>query len=152
MRSSRAANPRPARSNCAVPSASRRALRVRIRPIGLWRWCRWTRRRRLRHGRLFTRRGGPAVLAAVNPGPLDPARIGIEHFGLERLRSGHQFAAHRNMAGADDQITAEGVDLLCGVTDVELIADDGADVVEAGAAVGEKRAVALPHDGRHLAL
>src|SRR5579862_4501990 len=128
-RSNHAASPRPARSNCAAPSASRRALRVRIRPVGLRRWRR-TRRRRLQRYGLFAHRGGPAILAAVNSRPLDPARIGIEHFGLERLRAGYQFAAHRHMAGADDQITAERVDFLRGVADVEFVADDGTDVVE----------------------
>ena len=47
------------------------------------------------------------------------------------------------MAGLGDQITAERVDLLRHLADIELFADRGADVVEAGAARGQERAVAL---------
>ena len=49
-----------------------------------------------------------------------------------------------------DQIAAERLDLLAGLADDELLADHGADVVEAGAGVGDEGIVGLPHDRRRL--
>ena len=56
------------------------------------------------------------------------------------------------MAGSDDEIAAERVDFACRLADIELFADGGADVIEAGAAVGHERAVALRRDRRQLVL
>ena len=52
------------------------------------------------------------------------------------------------MTGFGDEVTAERVDFLRDVADVELAADCGAYIIEAGAAVGQKRAVALLGDRR----
>ena len=56
------------------------------------------------------------------------------------------------MSGADDKIAAERIDFLRGFADIELVADHGANIVEAGAAVGQERAVALARHRRHLIL
>jgi len=77
-----------------------------------------------------------AVLAEINFGALDPAWIGVEDFSLKRFRPGHELAANGHMAGFNDEIAAERVDFLGDVADIELAADRGAHVVEAGAAIG----------------
>ena len=92
----------------------------------------------------------PAVFAAIDLHPLDPARIGVEHFGFECFRAGNELAAHRHMAGAHHQIAAQRVDVLCGFADVEFVADHGAHVIEAGAADGDERSVALARHRRCL--
>ena len=51
------------------------------------------------------------------------------------------------MACAHDQISAERVDFLRGVADVEFLADHCAHVVETGAAGGQERAVVLSRHG-----
>ena len=97
-------------------------------------------------------RAGPAVLAAIDFHPLHPARIGVEHLGLESGRTRHQLAAHRHVSGAHDQIAAERIDFLRRVADVELLADHGAHIFEARAPGGEERAVALARHRRRLRL
>src|SRR5580698_8998873 len=101
-RSDGAASPRTAQWHGSA--ASRRSRRVRFgfvarrrRPGG----------RRAHQRRQFARGGGTAILAKINPRALDAARIGVKHFGLERLRSGNEFSAHRDMPGLDDEIAAE---------------------------------------------
>ena len=79
---------------------------------------------------------GTAILAAINFDPLDPARVGVEHFGFEVLWSGHQFAAYRYVAGSDHQITAERVDFARGLAEVEFVRRSRPGPLEAGAAVG----------------
>ena len=56
------------------------------------------------------------------------------------------------MAGFGDEVTAERIDFLGDIADIELAADRGAHVIEAGAAVGQKRAVALLADRRAFLL
>ena len=48
------------------------------------------------------------------------------------------------------EIAAEGFDFLAGLAGDELLADHRADVVEAGARVGDEGIVRLPHDRRRL--
>ena len=48
------------------------------------------------------------------------------------------------------QIAAEGFDFFAGLAGDEVLADHRADVVEAGARVGDEGIVGLPHDRRRL--
>ena len=82
--------------------------------------------------------------------PLDAPRIGIEHLDLEIAGTGNDFAAHRQPADMGDEIAAERLDFLAGFAGDEILADHGADVVEAGARVGDEGIVRLPHDRRRL--
>ena len=82
--------------------------------------------------------------------PLDAPRIGIEHFDLEIAGAGNDFAAHRQAADMGHEIAAQRFDFLAGLAGDEILADHGADVVEAGARVGDEGIVRLPHDRRRL--
>ena len=50
----------------------------------------------------------------MNSNLLDPAGIGIQHFDLEALGAGHQFAAKRKPADLRHEIAADGIDLRRG--------------------------------------
>ncbi len=78
-----------------------------------------------------------------NAHALDAARIGIEYFEFEQAGPGDQFAAQRQPSGARDQITAERIDFLGGVADVEVVADNADDVLDLGARIGDVGAVGL---------
>ena len=56
------------------------------------------------------------------------------------------------MTGFGDQIAADRIDLFGDLADVELFADRCANILEAGAAIGQERAVVLPRDRRALRL
>src|SRR5205814_8444332 len=100
----------------------------------------------------FARPGRPAILAEVNLNAFDSARIGVEDFSLEWFGPGDEFAANRHMAGLGNEITAKRVDFLGDVADIELAADRGAHIIEVGAAIGQKRPVALLGNRRALLL
>ena len=106
------------------------------------RWC--VRRRPSRSARVAAR----SRRAAVDPHPLDPARIGIEHLDFERPGPGTSSPRTGRRPIWRHQIAAERVDFVRRLADVEFRADDGGDVFEAGARIGEERAVGLPHDRR----
>src|ERR1700686_3719461 len=115
------ASPTTERSRELDPSASRRARGVRIRrvwPIGfIARGCGPGGRCPYRR-RQVAQTGRTTILAQINSSPLDAARVGVEHFGLERLRPGDEFATDRHMAGFGDEVAAERIDLLRDLTDV----------------------------------
>src|SRR5271163_83489 len=113
--------------------------------MGVFARRRWSRGLPARRRRQLARAGWTTILAEIDFDALDPPWIGIEHFGLERLRPGHQFAAHRYVAGFGHQITAERVDFVGHLADIVFFADRRAHVFKTGAAIGKKRAVALPH-------
>src|SRR5271154_239489 len=93
---------------------------------------------------LRTRRG--AFLAGADAQPLDAARIGIEHFDFKIAGPGNDFAAHRQPSDMGHEIAAQRLDFLAGFAGDEILADHGADVVEAGARVGDEGVIRLPHD------
>ena len=95
-------------------------------------------------------RGARAFLAGGDAQPLDAPRIGIEHFDFEIAGTGNDFAAHRQAADMGDEIAAQRLDFFAGFAGDEILADHGADVVEAGARVGDEGIVRLPHDRRRL--
>ena len=90
----------------------------------------------------------PARLAAMDFHLFHAARIGVEHFDLERARARHQFAAHRHAAGLGDEIAAERIDVLERFADIEARADHRDHFLELGARIGDERAVGLAHDAR----
>ena len=83
---------------------------------------------------------------------MSDTRDDSEDFSLKRFRARHQFAANGHMAGLGHEVTPERIDFPRDVADVELAADRGAHIIEAGAAVGQKRAVALLGNRRALLL
>src|SRR5215475_11218163 len=74
--------------------------------------------------------GRRRALAAIDAQPLQAPRIRIEHLDLEVARPGHELAAHRYAADLHEQIAAECIDLLGGVADVELGAEDRRHVLQ----------------------
>src|SRR5262245_47048998 len=151
MQSIAASNPRPARCCGPVYLASRSTRGVWIGAGGLVALGRGARRYGPQRRRL-TRTCRPAILAQINLTELAPARTGLTALSLKRFRTRHQFAANGHVAGFGDEVTAESVDFLGDVADVELAADCGAHIIQVGAAIGQKRAVGLPNDPRALLL
>jgi hypothetical protein len=91
-----------------------------------------------------------ALLAGGDPKPLDPPRVGVEHFHLEIARTGNDLATHGQAADVTDEIAAQRLDFLAGLAGHEILADHRADVFEAGARVGDEGVVGLPYDCRRL--
>ena len=95
-------------------------------------------------------RGAGRSLRVPMRSALDAARIGIEHLDLEIAGTGNHFAAHRQASDMGDEIAAERLDFLAGFAGDEFLADHRADVLEAGARVGDEAVVGLAHDRRRL--
>src|SRR5258708_38492861 len=108
-------------------------------------------RERGRVGRGPARRGAfgdpGGRLAPIYPHPLHPPGIRVENLDLERTLARYQFAAHRHPANQRDDITADGVDLLGGIADVEFRADYADCIFVARAARRNIRSIRLTDDG-----
>src|SRR5258708_3670448 len=72
-----------------------------------------------------------AFLPRRDAQPLHPPRVGIEHFDLEIARTRNDLAAHRQAADVAHEVAAQRLDFLTGFAGDEILADHGADVVEA---------------------
>src|SRR6516165_10942006 len=99
-------------------------------------------------GAAVTTLGGPlaphrAIFAAVDADFLHAARIGIKDFDLEPARTRHQLAANRHPSHLDHQIAPQRIDFVGHFANVEIRPDGGGDLVEAGARIGEERAIGL---------
>ena len=104
-------------------------------------------------GAISRRRGGTrrgAFLAGCDAQALDPARIGIEHLDFEIAGAGNDFAAHRQPPDMGDKVSAQRFHFLAGFAGHKILADHGADVVEAGARVGDEGIIRLLDDRRRL--
>src|SRR6202035_1592782 len=99
---------------------------------------------------LALRSRGRTFLAGGDTQALDAPRIGIEHFDLVMAGAGDHLAADRQAADMGHQIAAQRLDFLAGLAGDEILADYRADVVEAGAGVGDEGIIRLPHDRRRL--
>ena len=89
-----------------------------------------------------------ALLARSDAQALDPSRVGIEHFDFKIAGARDDFAAHRQPPDVSNEVAAEGLDFLTGFAGDELLADHGADVLEAGAGIGDEGVVGLADDRR----
>src|SRR5262245_7959882 len=152
-RSGCAAIPAPARWFGRGESASRPARGFRRRCVG-GELNRFVAGHGQRGGGCGCRRRGLAPLAAVAVVPVEIAvdpkllyapGVGVEDFELERAGAGHQLAAHRHATDSRRNIAGKRIHLFGHLADVEFGADDGAEVIQAGASVCEERAVGLAH-------
>ena len=99
-------------------------------------------------GRVASARRG----ARLDPQPLDPARIGVEHFEFEVAGAGDDFAADRHAAGGGGQQAADRVDVLGVGERREIDAERLGDVLEARARFDDEGAVAGGGDLRPVGL
>ena len=90
--------------------------------------------------------------ARLDPQPLDPARIGVEHFEFEVAGAGDDFAADRHAAGGRGQQAADRVDVLGVGERREIDAERLGDVLQAGARFDDEGAVAGGGDLRPVGL
>src|SRR5437868_13385616 len=145
-------SPEAPRGACLLSSLRAGSVsRWRARTVGARRLAGFRRRLAAAVLALGSQRG--ALLACGDTQPLHAPRIGVQHLDFEIAGTGNDLAAHRQAADMADEIAAERLHLFAGLAGHEILADHGADVVEAGAGVGYEGIVHLPHDrGRLVAV
>ena len=116
---------------------------------GRARWCERGSRRLPSH---FPVLAVLPIEAAVDLQLLYPTRIGVEDFDLERTGARDELAPHRHAADPGRDVSGERVHLLRDFAHVKFATDDRCDVLQAGAGIGQERAVGLANHARRILL